>query len=59
MFPDAAWLQDKHRGLPSTVQFVEKLKAKGFQTDARPMNLDALADLLVSHSKNGGDTSAR
>ena len=59
VFADAAWLQEKQLGLPSTVQFVEKLKAKGFQTDARPMNLDALADLLVSHSKNGGDTSAR
>gem|GEM_PF-1482583 len=59
VFADAAWLQEKQLGLPSTVQFVEKLKAKGFQTDARPMNLEALADLLVSHSKNGGDTSAR
>ena len=59
VFADAAWLQEKQLGLPSTVQFVEKLKAKGFQTDARPMNLKALADLLVSHSKNGGDTSAR
>lgn len=59
VFADAAWLQEKQLGLPSTVQFVEKLKAKGFQTDARPMNLDALADLLVSHSKSGGDTSAR
>ena len=59
VFADAAWLQEKQLGLPSTVQFVEKLKAKGFQTDARPMNLDALADLLVSHSKNGGDASAR
>jgi len=59
VFADAAWLQEKQLGLPSTVQFVEKLKTKGFQTDARPMNLEALADLLVSHSKNGGDTSAR
>ena len=59
VFADAAWLQEKQLGLPSTVQFVEKLKAKGFQTDDRPMNLEALADLLVSHSKNGGDTSAR
>ena len=59
VFADAAWLQEKQLGLPSTVQFVEKLKAKGFQTDARPMNLDALADLLVSHSKNGGGASAR
>ena len=59
VFADAAWLQEKQLGLPSTIQFVEKLKAKGFQTDARPMNLEALADLLVSHSKNGGDTSAR
>ena len=59
VFADASWLQEKQLGLPSTIQFVEKLKAKGFQTDARPMNLEALADLLVSHSKNGGDTSAR
>ena len=59
VFADAAWLQEKQLGLPSTIQFVEKLKAKGFQTDARPMNLEALADLLVAHSKNGGDTSAR
>ena len=59
VFADSSWLQEKQLGLPSTVQFVEKLKAKGFQTDARPMNLEALANLLVSHSKNGGDTSAR
>ena len=59
VFADAAWLQEKQLGLPSTVQFVEKLKAKGFQTEERPMNIEALADLLVAHSKNGGDTSAR
>ena len=28
VFADAAWLQEKQLGLPSTVQFVEKLKAK-------------------------------
>ena len=59
VFADAHWLQEKQLGLPSTIQFVEKLKAKGFSTEERPMTLDQLADLLVSHSNLGGEASAR
>ena len=59
VFADARWLQEKQLGLPSTIQFVEKLKAKGFSTEERPMTLDQLADLLVSHSNLGGEASAR
>ena len=28
VFADAAWLQEKQLGLPSTVQFVEKVESK-------------------------------
>jgi len=59
VFSDAHWLQEKQLGLPSTIQFVERLKAKGFSTEERPMTLDQLADLLVSHSNLGGEASAR
>ena len=59
VFADAHWLQEKQLGLPFTIQFVEKLKAKGFSTEERPMTLDQLADLLVSHSNLGGEASAR
>ena len=59
VFADAHWLQEKQLGLPSTIQFVEKLKSKGFSTEERPMTLDQLADLLVSHSNLGGEASAR
>ena len=59
VFSDAQWLQEKQLGLPSTIQFVEKLKAKGFTTEERPMTLDQLADLLVSHSSLGGEAGAR
>ncbi len=54
MFADAAWLQEKQLGFCFDCSVCRKAKSR-FKQTARPMNLEALADLLVPRSKNGGE----
>ena len=47
VFSDASWLSEKQLGVPTTLDFVEKLKEKGWSTDKMPLTLDELADAIL------------
>lgn len=51
IFEDSQWLMDKQLGVPATVAFAEKLKAKGWQTDLSVLTLDELAQAIIATSE--------
>lgn len=58
VFSDEQWLRQKQLGLPFTVEFLNKLRQRGFQTEERPMTLEALANLILSNVGKGGNEHA-
>ena len=47
VFSDASWLLEKQLGVPTTLEFVEKLKEKGWSNDKMLLTLDELADAIL------------
>ena len=47
-FSDPQWLYQHHLGLPRAAEFAARLMQKGMQWDALPLNVDELAQQLVT-----------
>lgn len=48
IFSDSHWLRKKQLGLPSSIEFLQKLKDKGWQYEGTLLTLDELADAIVA-----------
>ena len=58
-FSDPQWLYQHHLGLPRAAEFAAQLMQKGMQWDALPLNVDELAQQLVTKLKECNQVGAK